>query len=185
MFIVVLLLTFLGTFDPYPISSGALGTLVFRHVYDGLGRIIRKEMLGPGFTELRIEDYYYDGLRRVQDVEKRPYEPFEPCEFFEFSVKGQLVLAAEDPELQWLNAAGTPIEPVDPCDGLAPAHSQSGPTYETWCEREYVYGPDQLDELVLQIDRTVAVGGLIPKVSVARLSFFEDRLVPSTARSKE
>jgi RHS repeat-associated protein len=44
------------------INSSDLGDLIISYVYDGNGRLITKE------TELSNEDYYYDGVRRIQEV---------------------------------------------------------------------------------------------------------------------
>jgi len=71
-----------------------LGGLVARYTYDGLGRLIRKEA-----PDGRREDYYYDGVRRLQEDVTPP----------------------------------------------APATA--------WTERQYVYGPEYVDEFVAQIDK--------------------------------
>jgi len=145
--------------------TGELGDLVFRHVYDGLGRVIRKEQTESAFTLPRTEDYYYDGIRRIQDVIRRPVAapPPEPCDDVGFSKSGAIVAAAglEDEVLQppgWMDELGTPIGPeLPPCDSLEPANKTSGETYETWTDREYVYHAADgaaLDEFILQIDRT-------------------------------
>jgi RHS repeat-associated protein len=84
------------------ITSGRPGALVVRYVYDGLGRLIRKEgptqPLNPA-SPMRTEDYYYDGVRRIQEDVTPP----------------------------------------------APATA--------WTDRQYVYGPDYVDEFVAQIDK--------------------------------
>ncbi|MCH8806241.1 MAG: hypothetical protein IH986_09160 [Planctomycetes bacterium] len=84
--------------DPVATPPGALAAS-FR--YDGLGRRIRKDTpspISPG--EFISEDYYHDGVRRIQEAVYTP-------------------------------------------DGL-------GGGMQT--EREYVYGPDYVDEFVLQTD---------------------------------
>ena len=72
------------------IASGDLGDLVCRYTYDGLGRLITKQNpvivdrqpggdprggSGGGGTTvslLQAKDYYYDGVRRIQEVISRP-----------------------------------------------------------------------------------------------------------------
>ncbi|MHC4445532.1 MAG: RHS repeat-associated core domain-containing protein [Planctomycetota bacterium] len=78
--------------------------MIHRLAYDGLGRLIyRQAPLEPGPNPiLQTEHYYYDGVRRIQEVTDRP------------------------------------------AVGQNPA--------ATWTEREYVYGPDYVDEYILQVD---------------------------------
>jgi RHS repeat-associated protein len=86
-------------------DSDSLGPLVVRYTYDGLGRLIGAERpdnpADPTASVLRF-DYYYDGVRRLQ----------------------------EDLTVSY-------------ADGYPP---------DVWTERQYVYGPDYVDEFVAQID---------------------------------
>jgi RHS repeat-associated protein len=86
---------------------------VKRTPYDGLGRLIRveKPLAGsvPPEPVCQSEDYYYDGVRRIQEVVTQP------------DVQGQ------DPP-------------------------------QVWTEREFIYGPDYVDEFVAQIDDPAETG---------------------------
>jgi hypothetical protein len=56
-------------------SSPPPGPLVKHYTYDALGRLIRSvsPWPAPGVTQLRrSEAYYYDGLRRIQEVRSDP-----------------------------------------------------------------------------------------------------------------
>ena len=59
-----------ATFDEKGrISGGTIGNLVFRYTYDGLGRLICKAgPNSPTDPRTRYEEYYYDGVRRIQEV---------------------------------------------------------------------------------------------------------------------
>jgi len=94
-----------GKIHPNP-STDAIGDLVMQLLYDGLDRLIQMRKLMPGSTPsvplYKTEDYYYDGVRRLQEV-----------------LNEQTVQ----------NPAGSP-----------------------WTEREYLYGPDYVDEFIAQVD---------------------------------
>ncbi len=137
------------------INGGELGDLVFRYVYDGLGRIIRKYRIeSDGITALRYEDYYYDGIRRVQDVIRKPLTngtPPPPCE----EMQPVRFDGTRDP--RWIEAyiGPTITYALEPCDyGPDPnAPIYTGPMYESWTDCESVCGTNDVDEFILQIDR--------------------------------
>ncbi|MCB9844664.1 MAG: AHH domain-containing protein [Phycisphaeraceae bacterium] len=59
------------------IDSGAPGQWLIHFTYDGLGRLIRTQRPRPGTggqqpTEIITHQFYYDGVRRVQDIETLP-----------------------------------------------------------------------------------------------------------------
>ncbi|MCC6360092.1 MAG: hypothetical protein IT450_15215, partial [Phycisphaerales bacterium] len=61
---------------PPPTGSGpdlnVPGNWRVQYVYDGLGRLARKETpIAIGSTEARREDYRYDGVRRIQEAVTR------------------------------------------------------------------------------------------------------------------
>ena len=106
------------------IASGELGPLTMRYRYDGLGRLVRKTTLvKSGHENLQAKDYYYDGVRRIQEVVTRA---------------GAMPGLSQNDELP------------EPSGGSAPSDTA------TWTDREYVWGPDYVDECVVQIDRTGA-----------------------------
>lgn len=112
-------------FDPAyedPVT-GAPGPWLITYTYDGLGRLIRTQRPWPApsttATLVRVEHFYYDGVRRVQEVF------VDPLIDSETETKG---VGAKDEE-------DSPPQPQ---------------TY-TWVEREYIWGPDYVDELVAQV----------------------------------
>ncbi|MCB9844668.1 MAG: hypothetical protein H6811_01595 [Phycisphaeraceae bacterium] len=61
------------------IASGAPGQWLVHFTYDGLGRLIRTQRPRPGTggqqpTEVITHQFYYDGVRRIQDVETVPVQ---------------------------------------------------------------------------------------------------------------
>ncbi|MFN0131455.1 MAG: polymorphic toxin-type HINT domain-containing protein [Phycisphaerales bacterium] len=66
------------------VDSGTAGAEIAFFTYDALGRLIRKLSPFPGVSSTyRAEHYYYDGIRRVQEVLTDPipnYSPFGVAE---------------------------------------------------------------------------------------------------------
>jgi hypothetical protein len=55
------------------ISHNQIGALVCRYTYDGLGRLIVKETpVQVGESYLQRKDFYYDGVRHIQEHIYRP-----------------------------------------------------------------------------------------------------------------
>jgi len=111
------------------IAGGELGRLIARYMYDGLGRLIRKSTpIKPGFDDyddLQHKDYYYDGVRRIQEVITRP---------------------GDQPAIYLNDELPDTVDP-SPLAGYT----------TVWTDREYVWGPGYVDELVCQVDRAGAV----------------------------
>ena len=101
--------------------SGTPGNWLILYTYDALGRLIRAQrpwpQPGPSGSYLRIEHYYYDGVRRLQEVFVDPVVPQTD--------KGT---SSKDEK-----------------------QAQPVVTNLTWTAREYIWGPDYVDELVAQI----------------------------------
>jgi len=56
-----------------PAESKTLGALVCRYAYDAVGRLMWKRTpTNEGLTALQRKDYYYDGVRRIQENITRP-----------------------------------------------------------------------------------------------------------------
>ncbi len=117
------------------------GEVVARYAYDGLGRLIRKQSaIRKGATYIQSKDFYYDGVRRIQDVIFRPptnsglFEPEYPND------EGVI-----DPEGE--------LNPVQIILGEDPA--SIGDLYGVrWTDREYIYDPaGDVDAFICQIDR--------------------------------
>jgi RHS repeat-associated protein len=109
-------------------AANQLGALVCRYTYDGLGRLICKEnAIIAGDPVIQRKDLYYDGVRRIQEVIDRPIV---------------VTTTASQPD------PGDIENDESPAEGEA---ATSQPTQEPWTDREYVYGPDYVDEFVCQI----------------------------------
>jgi hypothetical protein len=160
-----------------PQSWDDLGPLVKHFTYDGLGRLIRTvspypspEMQADG-ADIRAEHYFYDGARRVQDVQ---YDPVSSMAMM--MVQGDFeeqLLAGEEMEVQADPVEGAPVDASG--IGISLAASLSGdssgnfgsepedpigtpiPTFlPRRVEREYIWGPGDgrggVDELLAQCD---------------------------------
>jgi hypothetical protein len=66
------------TFDSQGKASGTAGALVAQFSYDGLGRLTRKLSPFPSTSDYRTEHYYYDGVRRIQEVWSDPISAYSP-----------------------------------------------------------------------------------------------------------
>lgn len=74
--------------------------LIKHHTYDGLGRQIRTQSPYPdpsaGSGDVRTERFFYDGVRRIQELVTDPVIATRPA------------AASSDPELQLLAAESNP-----------------------------------------------------------------------------
>ena len=146
------------------VASGQLGDLVCRYTYDGLGRLITKQNpvivdrqpggdprggSGGGTTVslLQAKDYYYDGVRRIQEVISRPLLDNPNGSQGNPSDPNSPVSDIQNDELPMLRGGDPPPEGEDP----EPVPPETW--LERWIDREYVYGPGYVDEFVCQIDR--------------------------------
>ncbi len=170
--------------EPVPLpgelaSIASPGLLVKHYTYDGLGRLVRTQSpyptveQGAQTKQTRGEHFYYDGIRRIQEVVTDPVETIE------------MLLASGDPELEALAAAEAEQSGEDELDlkavslkleaeqgevasgggGSAAAGGGGGggggtpaplPEFVTYVSREYVWGPGDassgVDELLVQFD---------------------------------
>ncbi len=149
-------------------ASFMRGELIKHSTYDGLGRLIRTQSPYPDWQTaagaLRSERFYYDGVRRVQEVVVDPTATIE------------VALASQNTTLQQaatstVNAAPTPLDPQGAPLALEQAQVQAGAsasplTLLTTLEREYVWAPAGsgggggaggaaagVDELLVEFDR--------------------------------
>jgi len=134
-----------------------IGLLLKHYTYDGLGRLIRTQSPWPDPDtaeegHLRSERFYYDGVRRIQEVVTDPVIGIEKA------------LASNDPELQQLalesvdagaslDGAAAPMVLEQGLGDLGGDGPISLPTV-TYLAREYVWGPGDagLDELLVHYD---------------------------------
>ena len=125
---------------------------------------------GGTFAPVRSNDYYYDGIRRIQDVIRRPIqsEPPDPCDEF------LAVTRSPGTYGEWIKANGVSIGvELEPClttigppsgGGIGPplpgdpgGNSGNSSNFETWTDREYVYDPSgdlgAVDQFIVQVSR--------------------------------
>jgi YD repeat-containing protein len=143
------------TGPPQPIEPGLL---VKHYTYDGVGRLVRTQSPHPSpeaMTGLvRTERFYYDGVRRVQELISDPVSSLMEA------------AASSDPGLQQLVSQTTSSsgEPLDPSTAPGPLEqgqieSAGGPTdpppVTTELAFEYVWGlgDNGLDELLVKFDK--------------------------------
>lgn len=125
-------------------SMGQLGPVVARYAYDGLGRLIRKQSaVNTGQTYIQSKDFYYDGVRRIQEVIFRP----------------PLGSGLFEPEHGNDEGIILPSEPIDPTAitqiilGADPGSVKGNVGY-LWTDREYVYDPaGDVDAFIYQVDK--------------------------------
>ncbi len=138
------------------IVGGALGDLVARFEYDGLGRLIAKEMpLAPGASNVYREDYYYDGARRIQEVvDTQPGQAPPSPEEGELTictiVSQYLLVAAGEPEGEGGDPGSGPVEIIVQQLECTPGPPPPPPR---WTEREYIWSPHGGDDCLAQIGK--------------------------------
>jgi YD repeat-containing protein len=161
-----------GAVDPEDI-----GPVLKHHAYDGLGRLVRTASPIPGGTTptggaaIVTERYYYDGIRRVQEVMTNPLSNMENMAFAQQSGLGGVLNEIVSEQNA---AAGGGVSGVDGNIAalgyeqaqmeLGQSYSMGGegggeeeiPTVGTTLAREYVWGPGDrgTDELLVQFDTT-------------------------------
>lgn len=137
-----------GQYLPCP-GANTPGPWIVRYVYDALGRLIEKQtpVIG-GQSEIRREEYHYDGVRRIQELVRRE----------------ATVIVVPEGEGGESNPEGEPGDPVpgelgleepveiEPLDPLAPGEVVTA-LPAGWDQREYVWGPNYVDELAFQFDK--------------------------------
>jgi hypothetical protein len=128
-----------------------IGALVKHFSYDGLGRLIRtlSPYPEPGTTTLtRSERFYYDGIRRIQEVVVDPVFSVDGAE--ESGDPGLIALAEATTEPGQDESTASLEFEEGQINGAAPAPAQPA----SRLDREYVWGPGDapggIDELLAQ-----------------------------------
>ncbi len=155
-------------------TDGGYGAFIRGYNYDGLGRLTRAQSPYPDPDTFdpehpggsnRIERFYYDGVRRIQEV---VIDPAASLLAALSSGSSQLLQAAQQSQQQQgagslsLEEESTPLAVEAAQQSNAVGGSQQGTT-TTRTEREYVWGPGEswgvagTDELIAQFDRTGAL----------------------------
>jgi YD repeat-containing protein len=140
---------------PPEIASLVVGPMVKHYTYDAFGRLIRVQSPFPdpesgGDLGLRVERLYYDGLRRIQEVN------IDPSVSMNMAMSGQAGGAMQAAANQ---VAMNAEEPLDGSAAPATLESQALeseviPATVTYLAREYVWGNGDwgVDELLAQYD---------------------------------
>lgn len=143
--------------------------LVKHHTYDGLGRLIRTQSPFPSVDEaedLRTERFYYDGVRRIQEIVIDPLIKLSELTQPMGASTIELQIAATNSEFSQSEAAegnldksATPlaVEKVQlEGDPLPSNGAQLSETPAVRLVREYIWGPGDgaagVDELLVQFD---------------------------------
>jgi YD repeat-containing protein len=158
-------------------ASGGYGAYVRAYNYDGLGRLTRAQSPYPDTSAAegsnRIERYYYDGVRRIQE---RVVDPVPSLgEALSGAMGGESQQAAQQSQQQsgvsnaalTLEDEATPLAVEGAQSNAAstppPGEGGTAPPPQAYPERDYVWGPGDgwgvagTDELLAQFDRTNAL----------------------------
>ncbi len=124
--------------EPIPGTLLVIDQLVKRYSYDGLGRLVQTRSPYPNpesATGERSERFYYDGIRRIQELITDP-----------------LVLT-DGPVLNSLSPLSPSLDPEGPST-IPP--NQTTPISNSVFAREYIWGPGDkgVDELLVQYDQS-------------------------------
>ncbi len=113
------------------LGATELGALVCRYTYDGLGRLILKEtpITAGQDTPLQRKDLYYDGVRRIVETIRRG-------------------------SITTVNGGNDEAAAIESGGGGGANTSQQPTAPYLWTDREYVYGPEYVDEFVCQFSFT-------------------------------
>lgn len=147
---------------PYPPPSFpplTIGAMVKHFTYDGVGRLIRTESPYPNPStttgQLRTERFYYDGIRRIQEIVTDPILDTGTAAMSGDSDAQSAVASSEevDPTAATLK---TEENQQAAAGGNAPV---------VYLDREYVWGPGDgnagIDELLVQYDRNRLPGWIM------------------------
>ncbi len=118
-----------GTVD-VDVNGDVVGTpdpWIIHYAYDAFGRLIATQRPWPGSTEVRTTRHYYDGARRIQDVNIDPIIGVVPPTQSSIPVEG----------------SGTQVDP--------------NPMINVYVARDYIHTPGYVDELQCMIDSTGAI----------------------------
>jgi hypothetical protein len=126
------------------------------HTYDGLGRLIRTQSPYPNVDYpnhgIRSEHFYYDGIRRIQELIVDPLFSLDDSEESNNSEVENAAAAAQLASPFLLDGSAAPI-------GYEQAQ-ETELNIQVYLEREYLWGPGDrgVDELLVQFDHTVGRG---------------------------
>lgn len=122
-------------------DASQLGAVVCWFSYDGLGRLLCKSTpVNEGVTGMQSKSMYYDGVRRIAEVISRPPPIQQGGGLIQGGAQNNenpLALDGEDPPPQQI--IQPPPDPI-PVPGV-----------DFWTDRQYVYGPEYVDEFLWQV----------------------------------
>jgi hypothetical protein len=158
-------------------AGGGFGAFVRAYNYDGLGRLTRAQSPypdpdtfdpeHPGGTN-RIERFYYDGVRRIQEV---VIDPVSSMGEALMGASGSAAQAAANQTQQQSGQSNAALTLEEEATSLSIEAAQTSaltgggtvPGFQVFAEREYIWGPGEgwgvagTDELLAQFDRTGAL----------------------------
>ncbi|MBX3359544.1 MAG: hypothetical protein KF745_14080 [Phycisphaeraceae bacterium] len=132
--------------------------LIKHYTYDGLGRLIRTQSPFPDADtaaagNLRSERFYYDGIRRLQEVVTDPLISLKGAELSQ-NLELQQMAAAGAPEALEVDGDATPITFEQMQMNAFGGGGGAAPLLMTVLAREYIWGPGDaapgVDELLVQ-----------------------------------
>jgi hypothetical protein len=154
------------------IANGGYGALVRAFNYDGLGRLVRAQSpypdIGTAEGANRIERFYYDGVRRIQEV---VIDPVSSMGEALMGASGSAAQAAANQTQQQSGQSNAALTLEEEATSLSIEAAQTSaltgggtvPGFQVFAEREYIWGPGEgwgvagTDELLAQFDRTGAL----------------------------
>lgn len=148
------------------------GRLLKHHTYDGLGRLVRTPSICPrprhraDHGPPRSERFYYDGIRRVQELSHRPCpQPGRGGRFGRSDIGVFKVESGEsnpDPRAPLRPLKRASSATIRNCRRSNPVRPP-GWTIDGSVAREYIWGPGDsyagVDELLVQFDERTASPG--------------------------
>ncbi len=142
-----------------PSGPIVIGLMVKHHTYDGVGRLVRTQspypdpQSGGAAGELRSERFYYDGVRRIQEVVIDPLADGDSAMNSGDPGLSALAAATMPPPLPGQNLDGS-AAPLALEEGQIEGAASSSPPPTTGTAREYIWGPGDsgFDELLVQYD---------------------------------
>lgn len=148
----------LGEGTPVP-QNIILDALIKHYTYDGLGRLVRTQspypMAGQG-ADIRTERFYYDGVRRIQELNIDPLVALENAMQSGDSGIAAVAQTIASMSSDELDGSATPVQLEQSQIGESSSYLTTPPVAwsNSYVAREYIWGSgdEGLDELLVQYD---------------------------------
>lgn len=95
---------------PVLVTTTSTGAPVVAYAYDAFGRLARRTAPWPTGTAMRIEEYHYDGVRRIQEVFTDPVSAIPPWPQQPGQGGGSTPETRTEAEYVWSAASGQPFD---------------------------------------------------------------------------